>query len=101
MVDVELFRSFLAANGTLPPFSLDNARLLPPDVKGVIGAFLSVNTRGPNGRRRIVPRGVDMIIFSHVVALAREEREGAWETKRWREWAKKEGEPERERMRKG
>ena len=79
VVDVDLFRSFLSANGTLPPFTLDNARFLPPQIKGVIGAFLSVNRRLPSGRRRLVPRGVDLIIVGHIVALESEEREAAWE----------------------
>ena len=87
VVDFPAFRSFLSLHGTLPPLSERGAfHALPPRLQDTILGFFLVNgRRRGDGRRRLVPRGVDLLVVGALVDLEREEREERWRERAWDE----------------
>ena len=83
--DFSTFRSFLSLHGTLPRLDEKGSfHALPEDLRGVILTFLLVNgRRRGDGRRRLVPRGVDGIVVRALVDLERGEREEGWREGAW------------------
>ena len=83
--DFSAFHSFLSLHGTLPALSERGAfHALPPRLQETILGFLLVNgRRRGDGRRRLVPRGVDGIIVRALVDLENEETEERWREGAW------------------
>ena len=86
VTDFSAFHAFLSLHGTLPRLSRDTFHVLPSELQDTILAFLMVNgRRRGDGRRRLIPRGVDVMVVEALVELEKEEREARWRERPWEE----------------